>query len=375
VAQRSAPEPAPRDIDGMKTFHCTNCQNLVFFENVMCLNCQHALAYLPDERQMAALKPGNDGTWQHNSRAYWLCANNVDYQICNWAVPVEDTERLCRSCRLTHVIPNLSQPGNKESWHRLEIAKRRLLVTILDLDLPVSRKTPSDPAGIEFEFLSDSDRPTGDGSRVLTGHDNGLITINVAEADDVYREQQRTRHNEPYRTLLGHFRHEIGHYYWDRLVDGTPRQSDFRSVFGDESADYQLALRQHYANGPPVNWENDFISAYASTHPWEDWAESWAHVLHMIDALETADSIGVSLQPPRANEPALSLPARAALDDAAQFSAMIRAWLSLTYALNNFTRGLGLPDSYPFVLSNRVVEKLRFVYQTIKQGARALNPR
>jgi hypothetical protein len=358
----------------MKTFHCTNCQNLVFFENVMCLNCQHALAYLPDERQMAALEPSNDGTWQHNSRAYWLCANNVDYQICNWAVPVGDTERLCRSCRLTHVIPNLSQPGNKESWHRLEIAKRRLLVTILDLDLPVSRRTPSDPAGIEFEFLSDSARPTGDGSRVRTGHDNGLITINVAEADDVYREQQRTRHNEPYRTLLGHFRHEIGHYYWDRLVDGTPRQSDFRNVFGDESADYQLALRQHYANGPPANWENDFISAYASTHPWEDWAESWAHVLHMIDALETANSIGVSLRPPRANEPALSLPARDAADDAAQFSAMIRAWLSLTYALNNFTRGLGLPDSYPFVLSGRVVEKLRFVYQTIRQGARAPNP-
>src|SRR5579862_6220906 len=139
----------------MKTFHCTNCQNLVFFENVTCLNCQHILAYLPDERQMAALESGDDGLWHHESRAYRPCGNNIDYQICNWAVPVEDPERLCRSCRLTHVIPDLSQPGNKESWHRLEIAKRRLLVTILDLDLPLSRKTPLHPTGLEFEFLND----------------------------------------------------------------------------------------------------------------------------------------------------------------------------------------------------------------------------
>ena len=347
----------------MKTFHCTNCQNLVFFENVMCLNCQHALAYLPDERQMAALEPGNDGTWQYHSRAYWLCANNVDYQICNWAVPVEDTERLCRSCRLTHVIPNLSQPGNQESWHRLEIAKRRLLVTILDLDLPVSRKTPSDPAGIEFEFLSDSVRPTGDGSRVLTGHDNGLITINVAEADDVYREQQRTRHHETYRTLLGHFRHEIGHYYWDRLVDGTPRQSEFRNVFGDETANYQLALRQHYNNGPPVNWENDFISAYASTHPWEDWAETWAHYLHLTDALETASECGLVILPNRNNARPVRPRYSTERQGQIKFDEMMSDWLAVTYLLNNLSRGLGQRDSYPFVLMEPVIEKLRFIHE------------
>ncbi len=238
----------------MRTFHCTNCQALVFFENVTCLNCQHTLAYLPDEQQMAAVESGDDGVWHHGSRAYRPCGNAVDYQICNWAVPVQDPERLCRSCRLTHVIPDLSEPGNKESWHRLEVAKRRLLVTILDLDLPVARKTPSNPTGLEFEFLNDSPKPNGDLSRVLTGHDNGLITINVAEADDVYREQQRARQHETYRTLLGHFRHEIGHYYWDRLIDGSSRQNEFRKVFGDERADYQVALREHYEKGPPPNW-------------------------------------------------------------------------------------------------------------------------
>jgi hypothetical protein len=345
----------------MKTFHCTHCQNLVFFENVRCLNCQHELAFLPDHMEMAALETGNDGLWYYGDQAYKLCANNINYQICNWALPAADNDALCRSCRLTHVIPNLSQRGNQEAWHRLEVAKRRLLYTLLTLGLPVASKTASDPTGVEFEFLKDSATPNGDWSRVLTGHDNGLITINVAEADDVYREQQRTRQNEPYRTLLGHFRHEIGHYYWDRLIENTRRLTEFRELFGDDSANYQAALDRHYQSGPPANWENDFISAYASTHPWEDWAESWAHVMHMIDALETAESVGVSIKPRREDEPALVL-----ASPLAEFDDMIRAWVPLTYALNNFTRGLGLQDGYPFVLSDRVVGKLRFVYDTIK---------
>jgi hypothetical protein len=355
----------------MKTFHCTHCQNLVFFENVKCLSCQRDLAYLPEQMQMAALEKGNDGLWYHDDLAYKLCANGLTHQICNWALPVAEPAALCRSCQLTHVIPNLSQPGNEEAWHRLEIAKRRLLYTILALGLPLSDKSAANPTGVEFEFLKDSAEPNGDWSRVLTGHDNGLITINVAEADDVYREQQRTQQNEPYRTLLGHFRHEIGHYYWDRLIEGSPRHREFQQLFGDETADYQTALDQHYQNGPPPNWENDFISAYASTHPWEDWAESWAHVLHMIDALETAESVGVSIQPPRPNEPVLVRSAPAFQTGLGDFEAMIRAWLALTYALNNFTRGLGLPDGYPFVLSERVVGKLRFVYDTIKRGVAA----
>jgi len=352
----------------MRTFHCTNCQNLVFFENVVCLNCRFLLAYLPDATEMAALEQDADGTWRRGDKAYKLCANNLNHQICNWAIPAEDPEDLCRSCRLTHVIPDLTLAGNKEAWHLLEVSKRRLLYTLIELSLPLSRKTAANPAGVEFEFLNDLTTPNGDLSRVLTGHDNGVITINVAEADDVYREQQRTRQHEPYRTLLGHFRHEIGHYYWDRLIQDSPRLEEFRRLFGDERADYQRALNTHYQNGPPPTWAEDFISAYASTHPWEDWAESWAHVLHMIDALETAESVGVSIKPRRADEPALIIPKRTFSAGGIDFGEMIRAWLSLTYALNNFTRGLGLPDSYPFVLSERVVGKLKFIYETIKPG-------
>jgi hypothetical protein len=352
----------------MRTFHCSHCQNLVFFENVKCLNCGHELAFLPEQMQIAALEPGAPGQWRYDDHDYKLCANNTDHQICNWALPLADPEALCHSCRLTRIIPDLSLPGSTQAWHKLEIAKRRLLYTLLAVGLRLSAKTAADPTGVEFEFLKDSAEPQGDRGRVLTGHDNGVITINIAEADDVYREQERARQNEPYRTLLGHFRHEVGHYYWDRLILDGPRQSGFRQLFGDERDNYQAALDRHYQNGPPPQWENDFISAYATTHPWEDWAESWAHVLHMIDALETAESVGVSIQPRRTDEPVLVFAKTMSKAGGAAFDDMIAAWLPLTYALNNFARGLGLQDGYPFVLSQHVINKLRFVYETIMEN-------
>ena len=353
----------------MRTFHCSHCEHLVFFENVSCLNCGHALAFLPDQMNMVALQQHDDGLWRQGSAAnepgYRLCANYPGQDVCNWAIPAQDPGTLCLSCRLTHVIPDLSQAENKAAWCRLETAKRRLIYTILQMQLPLVSKWEDAQSGLEFQFLSDCVQANGDQSRVLTGHANGLITINVAEADDVYRERQRTLQHEPYRTLLGHFRHEIGHYYWDRLVQGRPRIEEFRRLFGDERADYQQALARHYEQGPPAHWEGTFISAYASTHPWEDWAESWAHLLHMIDALETAQSMGLSLRPRRQDEPSLSMQPQASLQAPQGFDQMLHAWFSLTYVLNNLTRGLGLADGYPFVLSAQVIEKLRFIAETM----------
>jgi hypothetical protein len=352
----------------MKTFHCTHCQNLVFFENVKCLSCEHSLAYLPDHNRMAALEPGENGQWRQpdgDNRAYKLCVNYVEHDVCNWAIPIEDPDNLCRSCRLTRVIPDLQRPGNQAAWYRLEVAKRRLIYTLMSFRLPLVGKSEQTPNGLAFEFLNDTAKPNGDSSRVLTGHDNGLIIINVAEADDVYREQQRTQQNEPYRTLLGHFRHEIGHYYWDRLVQNGPRLEQFRQIYGDERADYQEALKKHYSQGPPANWEQQFISAYASSHPWEDWAESWAHVLHMSDALETAQSMGLSIKPQRADEPSLPRLPKPPTPGNTAFDQLIQAWFSLTFMLNNLTRGLGLADGYPFVLSTEVLGKLRFVFETM----------
>jgi hypothetical protein len=206
--------------------------------------------------------------------------------------------------------------------------------------------------------------------QVLTGHRNGVITIHVAEADDVEREQRRHQMHEPYRTLLGHFRHESGHYYWDRLLQHSPRLAAFRLVFGDERADYSEALTWHYQRGAPTDWPQRFISAYASAHPWEDWAETWAHYLHMTDALETAVACGLSLQPLRPDEP--SLPPTVRGDRLGAFGQMLTAWFSLIYVLNNLNRSLGLPDSYPFILSTPAIDKLRFIHETIAAASHAV---
>lgn len=350
----------------MKTFHCTACQALVFFENTTCLSCGRALAFAPDRMSMVTLSPDEDGYWRPVEEpprpgAYRLCANYTTFNVCNWALPSDSPETLCRSCGLTHTIPSLDNADNKAAWYKLETAKRRMLYTLLSLKLPLASKVAEPAIGLEFQFLSDTVRLSGDRSRILTGHDDGLITINVAEADDLYREAQRQNQREPYRTLLGHFRHEIGHYYWDRLIANTDRLAEFRQLFGDEQADYAQALQRHYQDGAPQNWEASYISAYATTHPWEDWAESWAHVMHMVDALETARALGLSARPQRRDEPVLLIEPKSPATRVLDFDELIEEWLSLTYVLNNLTRGLGLADAYPFVLSGPVVDKLRFV--------------
>ena len=325
------------------------------------------MAFVADRMEMVTLVPNDDGLWREvgedttGEGSFRLCDNFVDNGACNWAVPADQPVSRCGSCRLTHTIPDLSVPGNREAWGKLETAKRRVVYAILSLHLRLIDRLQDPQQGLEFRFLSDSVNGNGDRGRVLTGHDNGVITINVAEADDVHRETQRQRHHEPYRTLLGHFRHEIGHYYWDQLIAGSARVDEFRQLFGDERADYQEALKLHYEQAAPVNWENNFISAYATTHPWEDWAESWAHVMHMVDALETAYAVGLSIRPMRRDEPALAIPAMPPLSRVEAFEQLVNEWTSLTYVLNNLTRGLGLADAYPFVLSPPVVEKLRFV--------------
>lgn len=347
----------------MKVFHCDHCQQLVFFENVSCVKCGHALAYLPDSDDMASLEPVDGDKWKsRTAKTYRLCENYSKENICNWAMPAESSTTLCESCQLTTVIPDLAVSGNRDKWYRLEAAKRRLLYSLRRLKLPCGNSAER-ATGLRFEFLADAPEPNGE--KVLTGHNEGRITINVAEADDAEREKRRLAMHEPYRTLLGHFRHEVGHYYWDRLIAGTERSESFRSLFGDERQDYAAALKNHYEHGPPAEWQKNYVSAYAGMHPWEDWAETWAHYLHITDALETAAASGLSLQPQRRDEPALR--PGAALRDGrpAAFDRLMENWFPLTYVLNNLNRGLGVPDGYPFVLSSPAQTKLRFVHDTI----------
>jgi hypothetical protein len=353
----------------MKVFHCDNCRSLVFFENVHCVTCHHQVAYLPDAGAMAALKPLDDRIWVSNhpsapGRRYRMCQNYSQYDICNWAVPEEDPDPLCTSCRLTRVIPDLSLQGNVESWYKMESAKRRLIYSLFNLRLPVQSKVENAVDGLAYEFKADVPEPNA--GSVLTGHEDGLITINIAEADDAEREKRRLNMHEPYRTLLGHFRHEIGHYYWDRLIRDSNRLAGFRELFGDESADYAAALKRHYDEGPPANWQTSFVSAYATSHPWEDWAETWAHYLHMTDSLETAAACGLTLRPANADEPELKGTAADILRR--RFNSMVSDWYALTYAHNNLNRSMGLHDAYPFVLSDPAVAKLRFVHETVHEA-------
>ena len=358
----------------MKVFHCQNCEQTVFFENTNCTHCGHALAFLPDTLELAALDPHEGDHWVSMAPAskgqhYRLCANYLQHQVCNWAVPADSHETLCVSCALTRVLPNLDIEGNLEAWRKLETAKRRLLYSLLEVGLAPRNRREDPQHGLAFDFLSDELASEGP---VLTGHDNGVITINVAEADDLEREKRRLALHEPYRTILGHFRHEVGHYYWGELIRDSARIDAFRELFGDERQDYAAALQQHYQKEAGGDWAQEFISHYASSHPWEDWAETWAHYLHMIDSLDTAAACGLRLKPKREGEPTLK-PDHAPLPER-DFNQMIEDWLSLTYALNNLTRSLGQPDSYPFIITPRVIEKLRFVHESLIAPAEVAAP-
>jgi hypothetical protein len=356
----------------MKLFRCSACEQVIHFDNSVCTRCGHTLAFLPDRGVLAALEPaageGDAGLLSVVGAAgggarYRPCGNQVDHGACNWAVPASDGDRFCRACRLNEVIPNLSDPVARRAWVKLEENKRRLFYTLFELRLPVESRSER-PNGLAFAFKQD----VPGGEKVLSGHEVGLITINVAEADSPFREKARMELGESYRTLLGHFRHEIGHYYWDRLVAGSPQLEAFRAKFGDERASYEDAVTRHYRDGAPRDWQTRFVSSYASMHPWEDWAESWAHYLHMVDTLETARSFGLALGPQVADERD-GLEVKTGRLDFDDFDDLFRAWVPLTVALNSLNRSMGLPDPYPFVVPQPALDKIRFVHEVIERAA------
>jgi hypothetical protein len=348
----------------MKLFQCQHCRALLYFENSLCMSCGRSLGFLPSSLVLTALEP-SDGALRAlagRKRRYRYCAN-FQHGVCNWLVEANQTEQFCVACRHNRMIPDLSVPDNARHWKKIEVAKHRLFYTLLKLRLPLVTKSES-PDGLAFDFIADQTAPQGH-IPVVTGHANGLITINLAEADDVERERQRSQMGEPYRTLLGHFRHEIAHFYWDRTIANTPNLEQFREIFGDERRDYDGALQQHYANGPPLDWPEYFVTAYASSHPWEDFAETWAHYFHMVDTLETAAAHGLSVRP-QISKGGARLSANIDFDPhGASMDRLVEAWLPLTFAMNSINRSMGLQDLYPFVLTPAVIVKINFVHTRI----------
>ena len=355
----------------MKLFNCDHCGQPVYFENIFCLQCNAFLGFDPDKLDMIALREADNNSYvvdksEKNEPAtrYKYCINKK-YNVCNWLLHFESESQYCIACNLNRTIPDLSQADHLEKWANIEIAKHRLVYSLLRFKLPVVSKFQDEENGIAFDFKADENKDAG--HRLLTGHDNGVITLNIEEADDTIREMARNNMDEVYRTLLGHFRHEIGHYYWNRLIKNTDRLHLFRKLFGNETTDYAGALKEHYSKKTFDAWEKKFISAYAGSHPWEDWAETWAHYMHIVDTMETAYSFGMTLNP-KAGDAENDLSARINIDPykTKYFKDIIDRWIPLSFVMNSLNRSMGLKDSYPFVINETVKMKLNFIHETIR---------
>ncbi|MDX2052819.1 MAG: putative zinc-binding metallopeptidase [Polyangiaceae bacterium] len=334
----------------MKRFVC-ECSAPIFFDNTQCLSCGRTLGYVPETFE---LKPLDfDGSVRVRGTRFVKCRNYSQQGVCNWLVSESASDDLCSACELNRVIPDLAQAENRALWLEVEQAKRRLIYGLNRLGLAVTSKAKDPQAGLFFDIRADAGS-----ERVLTGHNDGLITLNLEEADAAERERIRVSMKERYRTLLGHFRHEIGHYYFGLWAGKRLPNEQFRALFGDESANYQEALRRHYDRTDSTQFSDSFISFYASAHPWEDFAETFAHYLHMVDTLETAAAFGFVTDVGQSLAPQ---PRHSPQKGEIRFKRLMGEWVNLTVALNSLNRSMGLPDAYPFSISPKVVGKLAFV--------------
>jgi hypothetical protein len=349
----------------MRLFQCQVCGNLLYFENTACQCCGHRVGYMPRRFALRAIEPAGDA-WREargTSLIWRLCAN-AESAACNWLVADDEGTAFCAACRHNRTIPDLAVAENLAPWRVLEAAKRRLFYTLIRLGLPLETRGQNPAHGLAFDFLAETPAVP----HVLTGHEDGVITIALKEGDGAERERMRAQMGELYRTPLGHFRHEIGHYYWDILVRDGGRLDDFRALFGDERADYAAALAEHYNRADDGSWRAHHVSLYASSHPWEDFAETWAHYLHIVDTLEMAGAFGIAIHPALARDPALQADIDIDPYGAADMTKILEFWLPLTYAVNSLNRAMGQPDLYPFVLTPAVVEKLGFVHGLVRPG-------
>ena len=344
----------------MKTFLCETCQNEVYFENSTCLGCQSAVGFDAALLSMITLQPAGEGVFQRvrEPDASFRYCGNAAHGVCNWLTDTTKLDGLCDACELNRTIPNLIESGSLDAWRQLEFAKKRLVYSLLSLGLPLQLEGEH-ARRLTFDFLREA----------TTGHKDGVITVDITEADPVERERVRLRFEEPYRTLLGHLRHESGHFYWLVLVEDQGRLDEFRSVFGDESQDYAEALARHYRDGPPQDWQMSHVSAYASAHPWEDWAETWAQYLHIVDSLDTSEAVGME---PRASRlvygsswpfQRYDIYRHGTLDE------LIDRWIPLALAVNNLSRSMGHPDFYPFIIPAGARPKLDFIHRAVRGSA------
>lgn len=374
----------------MKTFKCSCKDNhILFFESSSCVACERVVGLDDNFDKVEPYELDEESGQYYKSKQpsirYQKCDNNADYKVCNGMVnmntfvPVPDKDEvLCFACRFNETIPDLSVVEHIPLWKKMEAAKRRALFTLKALSLPLRNISQDPEGGLSFDFTADRDVNDNFVSKlygqdtVFTGHDCGHITINLAEANEVARSHTKLAMGEQYRTLLGHFRHELGHYYFDVLIADSPKKHALcKQYFGDDELDYQESLKKHYKDGAPESWRNNFISEYATMHPYEDWAETWAHYMHIIDTLETAKNFSItgstkSCVTDTGEVGELNLPQGAYFfSSQTSITSILDTWMDFSIILNSLNRSMGMNDAYPFVLSQAVRTKLSFIHHAI----------
>lgn len=347
----------------MKIFQCGNCNSSVYFENYTCDNCGHLTGYRASDRMMLTFDPNISTLISDREHVEYKYCKNYEYKVCNWVIEKENPEDYCSACQLNRTIPNLSNlaSDNFENWQNLEVAKHRLIYQLQKFNLPLPSKL-RDETGLCFDFVAKQSNP-----KLMTGHANGVITILIREGNSVLREQARKAMTEPYRTLVGHLRHEVGHYFWERLVRDKPDTlAEYRAIFGDESQNYSEALQNYYKTGAPKDWQKSYISAYATAHSWEDWAETWAHYLHIMDMVETAYFFRLNVNPKFKTK---ALRTKVSFDPYTKlnFDVIVQKCVPLSLAVNSINRAMGIPDVYPFVISPAIIKKLKFIHNLLLQ--------
>jgi hypothetical protein len=318
------------------------CDKPLHFENSRCVSCGTRLGFSRSER--AIVPVDEKGRYVDADGLEWFLCRNLTLSGCTWLTESDGGQ--CFSCGLTRTRPNDEDAVGLANYPAAERAKRHLVVELDGLGFAVVGKDTDPENGLAFDLLSSVEK------NVTIGHANGLITIDLAESSPAHREKVREKLGEPYRTMLGHFRHEVGHYYDWQLVRGDLR-TQFRELFGDETVSYQDEIDRHYAEGPPEGWESSYISSYATMHPWEDFAETWAHYLHICDSIETASEYGLTTV--------------GTITSFTNFhDVVVGIWMPLSVALNMINRSMGHEDLYPFVIPSAVLDKLDFVASLAK---------
>ena len=310
----------------MKRLQCPTCANEVFFDSLNCVHCSTGLVIeLADDGGMTVA----DITTTEP------CARRPGW-ACNWPA-VGAGAPLCTSCVLVDAGESWSNPLMVPYLS----AQRRALYQLTELGVPWVGRSE-----LRFAYRSSTA-----GHDAVMGHRSGEITLDLDEADPARGELIRATLGEHYRTPLGHIRHELGHFVWLTLVasDAT-RLAEFREVFGDERTDYAGALDNHYGRADDGSWRSHYASFYASAQPWEDFAESWAQVMHVHDVVETGAAWGVVARPA----------------DSTDAGAWLTTSITASLAANELARAMGMRDLYPFTLTPGVRAKVEFCWRLVR---------